>query len=93
MYLSAWDEEHFCILLETLSQMSLGKEKNTGEMRQQGDVLAEEQTGPEYYVYQLSIAFLEDQPFHLEETAAVDASTLHIIEQAQKAAEIIDHIE
>ena len=33
MYLSAWDEAHFCILLETLMDLSLGKEKNTEEMR------------------------------------------------------------
>lgn len=26
MYLSAWDEEHFCIMLETLMSMSLGQE-------------------------------------------------------------------
>ena len=40
MYLSAWDEAHFCILLETLMDLSLGKEKNTEEMRSQGEILA-----------------------------------------------------
>ena len=39
MYLSAWDEEHFCIMLSMLTEMSLEHEKNTDEMRTQGDVL------------------------------------------------------
>ena len=29
MYLSAWDEEHFCIMLSMLTEMSLEHEKNT----------------------------------------------------------------
>ena len=31
IYLSAWDDEHFAIMLETLNEMTLGQEKNTGE--------------------------------------------------------------
>lgn len=33
MYLSAWDEEHFCIMLENLAEMTLGKEKTQMKCR------------------------------------------------------------
>ena len=36
MYLSAWDEEHFCIMLETLAELTLGRERNTSENEKQG---------------------------------------------------------
>ena len=65
MYLSAWDEEHFAIMVEMLTSMSLGRETDTGDMRIQGDTLAEVQPDAEYYVYQLSNAFLDERPFLL----------------------------
>ncbi len=42
MYLSAWDDEHFCIMLEILTDMSLGGDATTREMRIKGDALVEE---------------------------------------------------
>ena len=90
MYLSAWDEEHFCILLETLTDLSLGKETNTKEMREKGDMLAEEQTDGEFYVYHLSNAFLDGKPFQMELPESLDDSFRYIIERALKAAAIID---
>ncbi len=90
MYLSAWDDEHFCVMLETLNQLSIGRETTTQEMRTKGEILADEQNNSEYYVYQLSNSFLDDLPFHLNEDADIDPGTLHIIQCAQKAAEIID---
>lgn len=92
MYLSAWDEEHFAIMLETLTSMSLGHETDTGDMRIQGDTLAELQPDAEYYVYQLSNAFLDDRPFSLPDNARLEPKQLHIIEQALKAASVIDNI-
>lgn len=92
MYLSAWDEEHFAIMLETLTAMSLGQEEDTSDMRRQGDILAEQITGPEYYVFQLSNAFLDNKPFALSPKSVLDDGTRHIIEQALKAAEVIDGI-
>ena len=92
MYLSAWDEEHFCIMLSTLSDMSLGQDKSTDEMRTQGELLAEEQTDEEYYVYQLSNAFLDDAPFHLDAIAGISPGIRHIIMQALRAAEVIDNL-
>ena len=68
MYLSAWDEPHFCIMLEMLTDLSLGKEATTDDMRENGDVLADKQEDGEYYVYQLSNAFLDNTSFHLDES-------------------------
>ena len=92
MYLSAWDEEHFCIMLEELAEMSLGKEKNTKEMRNKGEIIAEEQKDDEYYVYELSNSFLDDKPFSIDDPAKIRPEIRYIIERAQKAAEIIDQI-
>lgn len=92
MYLSAWDEEHFAIMLETLTSMSLGRERNTDDMRLQGDTLAEVQPDAEYYVYQLSNAFLDNQSFALPQDAQIEPEQRRIIMQALKAARIIDSI-
>ncbi len=92
MYLSAWDEEHFAIMLETLTAMSLGRETDTGDMRIQGETLAEVQPDAEYYVYQLSNAFLDHKDFTLPAGAAIEPAQRHIIDQALKASKIIDTI-
>ncbi len=92
MYLSAWDEEHFAIMLETLTAMSLGRETDTGDMRIQGETLAEVQPDAEYYVYQLSNAFLDHKDFTLPADAAIGPAQRHIIDQALKASKIIDTI-
>lgn len=92
MYLSAWDNDHFAIMLQTLNEMSLGMEQNTNDMRIQGDLLAQKHTGGEYYIYQLSNAFLDNAPFQLDDTVCLDDTCRHIISQALKASEIIDHL-
>jgi hypothetical protein len=93
MYLSGWDEEHFCIMLETLTELALGRETDTNEMRIKGDAFLEEMPSAEYYVYKLSNAFLDDEPFQLdvpEEDLPPDI--LYIIRRALLAAAIIDSI-
>ena len=92
IYLSSWDEEHFCIMLETLTDLSLGKETNTEEMRIKGDALAEEQIDEQYYVYLLSNSFLDNKPFHLDESVQLSDGFRYIISRALAAAEIIDNI-
>ncbi len=92
MYLSAWDEEHFAIMVEMLTSMSLGRETDTGDMRIQGDTLAEVQPDAEYYVYQLSNAFLDGRSFVLPADARIEPEQRHIIQQALKAADIIEQI-
>lgn len=90
MYLSAWDEEHFCVMLENLAEMTLGQERNTKEMQNRGEVLAREQKDSQSYVYDLSCAFLEDRPFHLEDESEIDPEILYILHQALKASDVID---
>lgn len=92
IYLSAWDEEHFCIMVETLTDLSLGKETNTKEMSIKGDALADEQTDGEYYIYQLSIAFLDDLPFRINVSSDMTLEIRYIIRRALRASEIIDKL-
>lgn len=92
MYMSAWDEEHFCVLLETLTDLSLGRETTTTEMRIKGDALADENTDEESYVYHFSVALLEDAPFRLDETVSLSPGVRYLIRRTLRAAAIIDRI-
>lgn len=92
VYLSSWDEPHFCMMVETLTELSLGKETTTHEMSIKGDALAEEQTDGEYYVYQLSLAFLDGTPFRLSASSGMTPEIRYIIRRALRAAEIIDNL-
>lgn len=92
MYMSAWDEEHFAIMLQILMEMALGKEKDTEEMRLQGDSLAEENEGGEYYMYQLSNAFLDGREFRLEEGVQLETRYRYILERVLEAARVIDSL-
>ncbi len=92
MYLSAWDEEHFCIMLEILTDMSLGKDATTREMRVKGEALVEEHPDAEYYVYQLSNAFLDGVPYRLPKDAELPPDIMHIISRGLRASELIDQI-
>ena len=92
MYLSAWDEEHFAMLLEILSDLAIGRERDTQEMRLQGDVLAGQQKGGEYYVFQLSNAFLDGAQFVLKGDEEISEQIRYIIRQALKAEQVIDSI-
>lgn len=93
MYLSAWDEEHFAIILKLLSDLAIGNEKDTEEMRLQGDVLAGQQEGGEYYMYQLSNAFLDGEAFILKGNENLSEEYMYRIRQALKAEQVIDRTE
>lgn len=92
IYLSAWDEEHFAVMLETLTEMTLGREQGPEEMLDKGDSLAMTQTGGEAYVYQLSIAFLEEKPFVPDENVQLTPEYRHIVDRALAAAAVIDGV-
>ena len=92
IYLSAWDDKHFCIMLETLTDLSLGKETSTKEMSIKGDALAEEQLDEEYYVYELSLALLENRPYRQNVSAGISVGTRYIINRALRASDIIDRL-
>lgn len=91
MYLSAWDEEHFAILLETLMRMSLGREQNTEDMEANGEALAREEDGDEQKMYLLSCEFLEGKPCSID-LDTVSTNTAYVMKQALKAAEIIEKL-
>ena len=91
MYLPAWDEEHFAILLETLMRMSLGREQNTEDMEANGEALAREEDGDEQKMYLLSCEFLEGKPCSID-LDTVSANTAYVMKQALKAAEIIEKL-
>lgn len=90
MYLSAWDEEHFLILLSTLSNMSLSREEDTSEMCIIGDSIADEQPTDEALIYRLSISYLENSEFIIDENVQLSERTAYVISRAQQAAAIID---
>ena len=90
MYLSAWDEEHFFIMLEMMTSLTLGKECDTKEMRKNGDVLANEHDNSEHYIYELSNAFLDERDYTLDDSIVLSPDARYIIEQALKASAIID---
>ncbi len=92
MYLSAWDEEHFAMILEILSDLAIGRERDTQEMRLHGEALASQQKGGEYYVFQLSNAFLDGNPFVLKGDEDISEQIRYIIRQALKAEQVIDSI-
>ncbi len=90
MYLSAWDDGHFFIMLGTLNQMALARETSLEGMRFTGDILASEQQDAQYYAYLLANSFLDGTSFSLPDEAQVPRDIQFIIRQAQKAAAIID---
>ena len=97
MYLSAWDEEHFAIILQIRSDLAIGRERNTQEMRIQGDALARdasEQTGRDgdYYVYQLSNAFLDNQEFIMPKDVKLSLEYEYIMKRALEAEKVIDKV-
>lgn len=92
MYLSAWDEEHFVILLEVLMEMALGKEQDDRDMKEQGDALVKEHTDAENQVYRLSCAFLENESYVPDNSQELPEEIRYIIRRAMEAAEIIDSI-
>ncbi len=93
IYLAAWDEEHFNVMLETLTDMSLGRERDNREMLAKGDSLADEHTDGEYYVYQLSISMLGGQPFTLGPDVELAPEFEYIIRRALQASDVIDQLD
>ena len=93
MYMSAWDDEHFAIMLQTLNDMALGKERDTEDMRFQGELLAEEHRDGEYYAYQLSNAFLDGRKFQPVEYMHAAPEFRYIIERSLAAEKGIDQVE
>lgn len=91
MYLSSWDMEHFTVMLDILNDMTIGRNQNLQLMEDNGKVLADTSEGYDRYIFQLAGAFLTDDDFSIPDTG-ISSEGLHIIQQALKAAEVIDAI-
>ena len=93
MYLSAWDEEHFAVMLGILTELALGRERNTEEMRRQGEELAMKHMDGDSCMYQMSNAFLDGEVFQLPEDTQLPSEFVYIMKKAQNAADVIEGIE
>ncbi|HIT64635.1 MAG TPA: hypothetical protein IAC37_09410 [Candidatus Ventrimonas merdavium] len=92
MYLAAWDEEHFAVMLETLAGMVLAKEQDTEEMRLSGELMAEDDDSPDQVVYRLSAGFLQgrvEMPDHPEE---LPLELQYLLGRALMASNLIDSV-
>lgn len=96
MYLAAWDDEHFAILLSQLMEMTFSSEGDgLTDMAENGTLMAEECTmfdnSTDATIYKLSCSFIENEPF--DSTALPEDLTDHgktVIAYGCKAADIID---
>ncbi len=99
MYLSAWDQEHFEVMLDILNEMVLEHDNNLELMKDNGIVLeqsAEDQgnTGSATIV-DISIGFLNDKPYdrsRLEDLEVDDPESAYIIKRGLQAAQCIDDL-
>lgn len=96
MYLSAWDEEHFAVMLETLTDMAIGREHDTEDMKIQGDMMADEHMDDhaygEAFMFRLSGMFLENKEGKPEGEEKLSEGYRYLTGRALKAGEIVDKV-
>lgn len=96
MYLSAWDDEHFAIMVEMLSGMTLGQERDTEEMRIEGEMRAEDHAldhaDGEAFIYQLSSSFLAGIPFAAEGIEKLPEHYQNLVRKGLEAERVIEGI-
>ena len=93
LYLASWDMEHFVMILETLNGLVARREKNLKDMKITGEQLADEMKGDERYIMELSVAFVGEEPYCLEDGSEIGEDVKYIINQALKAGVLIDKAE
>lgn len=91
MYLSSWDMEHYVIMLDILNDMSIGKSQDTSEMSDNGLSLESQAEGYDLYIFQMSGAFLNDEPFEIPDVE-IAPEGLRIMRMGLMAAQVIDEI-
>ena len=89
MYLSAWDEEHFAMILQVLSDLAIGRERNTEEMRLQGEALA----GRGFLCVSAFQRVFGRERFVLKGDEDISEQIRYIIRQALRAEQVIDCVE
>ena len=101
MYLSAWDNEHFAVMLDILNAMTINRQNNLDDMKDQGEVLeaaaenGELEDASSAEIWKLSNAFLNNKPYDsssLHSLEIGDPDTAYLIKRALLTADVIDQI-
>ncbi len=96
MYLSAWDDEHFMVMVEMLNSMAIGQEEDTEDMCIEGEMRAEDyqadQADGEAFVYHLSSSFLNGTKFGLQGLEKLPESYQYLVKKAVEAEAVIEGI-
>ena len=94
MYLSAWDDEHFMIMLQILNDMTLEGTRNLRMMKDQGEMMELELAdgGYELEVMRMSNAFVNNVSYRMPDIGVLDPEGAHIIRQGLRAASYIDEL-
>ena len=96
MYLSAWDDEHFIVMVEMLNSMAIGQEQDTEDMRIEGEMRAEDfqadAADGEAFMYQLSSSFLNGTPFGMEGLEKLPESFQYIVKKTIEAEAVIEGV-
>ena len=101
MYMSAWDNEHFAVMLDILNAMTINRQNNLDDMKDQGEVLeaaaenGELEDASSAEIWKLSNAFLNNKPYDsssLHSLEIDDPDTAYLIKRALLTADVIDQI-
>ena len=99
MYLSAWDAEHFSMMLETLNATLIEHDFGLHLMRDQGQIeQAEAHAGHnlgEEEIWKLLNAFVNGRPYDSSSLSDIEIrypETAYMIKRALLASEIIDEL-
>lgn len=99
MYLSAWDDLHFTVMLDVLNGMVLERDQTLSLMRDNGIVLEQTAEGEgdeaSAAIIEISIDFLSDVPYnreHLKDLEINEPEAAYIIKRGLLAARCIDDL-
>ena len=97
MYLSAWDNEHFAVMLDILNAMTINRQNNLDDMKEL-EAAAENgelEDASSAEIWKLSNAFLNNKPYDsssLHSLEIDDPDTAYLIKRALLTADVIDQI-
>lgn len=102
MYVSAWDEEHFDLLLEMLNAVTIERDERLGIMKDQGSFMTNEYENSDNMhdraqgeIWRMSSAFLSGEHYEPKDLGLLEVEepeTAYIIKQSVKAAMLIDEL-
>lgn len=99
MYLSAWDDAHFTVMLDVLNEMVLERDDHLGLMKDNGIVMEQQAEGGgdigSAAIIEASVDFLNDIPYdrsRLHTLEIEDPDAAYIIKRGLLAAQCIDDL-